>query len=75
MYTYLETAKNSANLKRIVVDLVSRVEGYGEVTLLLDRGSYMGLTEPLLHNLDVAIRAYDPCLFCATHAVSKIECV
>lgn len=25
------------------------------------------LTEPLLNNLEVAIRAYDPCLSCATH--------
>ena len=30
------------------------------------------LTEPLLNNLEVAIRAYDPCLSCATHAMGKI---
>jgi NAD-reducing hydrogenase large subunit len=30
------------------------------------------LTEPLLNNLEVAIRAYDPCLSCATHAVVKM---
>jgi NAD-reducing hydrogenase large subunit len=30
------------------------------------------LTEPLLNNLEVAIRAYDPCLSCATHAVGKM---
>ncbi len=30
------------------------------------------LTEPLLTNLEVAIRAYDPCLSCATHAVGKM---
>jgi NAD-reducing hydrogenase large subunit len=30
------------------------------------------LTEPLLNNLEVAIRAYDPCLSCATHTVGKM---
>ena len=30
------------------------------------------MTEPLLNNLEVAIRAYDPCLSCATHAVGKM---
>ena len=30
------------------------------------------LTEPLLNNLEVAIRAYDPCLSCATHAMGKM---
>ncbi|MEQ1636656.1 MAG: Ni/Fe hydrogenase subunit alpha [Methylococcales bacterium] len=36
MYEHLETAKNTAQLKRVVVDPVSRVEGHGKVTLLLD---------------------------------------
>jgi NAD-reducing hydrogenase large subunit len=30
------------------------------------------LTEPLLNNLEVAVRAYDPCLSCATHAIGKM---
>jgi NAD-reducing hydrogenase large subunit len=30
------------------------------------------ITEPLLNNLEVAIRAYDPCLSCATHALGKM---
>lgn len=36
MYEHLETAANPAGLKRVVVDPVSRVEGHGKVTLLLD---------------------------------------
>jgi NAD-reducing hydrogenase large subunit len=36
MYEHLETAKNTEHLKRVVVDPVSRVEGHGKVTLLLD---------------------------------------
>lgn len=30
------------------------------------------LTEPLLNHIEVAIRAYDPCLSCATHAVGRM---
>ena len=29
-------------------------------------------TEPLLNTIEVAIRAYDPCLSCATHAVGRM---
>ena len=36
MYEHLETADNTENLKRVVVEPVSRVEGHGKVTLLLD---------------------------------------
>lgn len=32
----------------------------------------MTLTEPLLNQIEVAIRAYDPCLSCATHALGKM---
>jgi NAD-reducing hydrogenase large subunit len=39
MYEHLETAENPTNLKRIVVDPVSRVEGHGKVTLLLDENN------------------------------------
>ncbi|NNC54327.1 MAG: Ni/Fe hydrogenase subunit alpha, partial [Pseudomonadales bacterium] len=30
------------------------------------------LTPQLLNNIEVAIRAYDPCLSCATHAIGKM---
>jgi len=30
------------------------------------------ITEPLLNHLEVAIRAYDPCLSCATHALGQM---
>ena len=32
-------------------------------------------TEPLLNHIEVAIRAYDPCLSCATHALGKMPLV
>ncbi|MDX1335196.1 MAG: Ni/Fe hydrogenase subunit alpha [Gammaproteobacteria bacterium] len=30
------------------------------------------LTEPMLNQIEIAIRAYDPCLSCATHALGKM---
>jgi NAD-reducing hydrogenase large subunit len=30
------------------------------------------LTEGLLNRIEVAIRAYDPCLSCATHAIGQM---
>lgn len=30
------------------------------------------LTEGLLNHIEVAIRAFDPCLSCATHALGKM---
>ena len=39
MYEHLETAENASHLKRVVVDPVSRVEGHGKVTLLLDENN------------------------------------
>ena len=30
------------------------------------------ITEGLLNRVEVAIRAYDPCLSCATHALGKM---
>ena len=37
-----------------------------------DKLSGEEITEPLLNNIEVAVRAYDPCLSCATHAVGKM---
>ncbi|MDG4606007.1 MAG: Ni/Fe hydrogenase subunit alpha, partial [Candidatus Contendobacter sp.] len=30
------------------------------------------LIEPLLNQIEVAVRAYDPCLSCATHALGQM---
>jgi NAD-reducing hydrogenase large subunit len=37
---------------------------------LLD-GSHK-ITEPMLNQIEVAVRAYDPCLSCATHALGQM---
>jgi len=41
MYEHLETAKKPENLKRVVIDPVTRVEGHGKVTLLLDENNHV----------------------------------
>lgn len=41
MYDHLETAEHPENLKRIVIDPVTRVEGHGKVTLLLDEENHV----------------------------------
>ena len=33
------------------------------------------ITEGLLNHIEVAIRAYDPCLSCATHAMGRMPLV
>jgi len=33
------------------------------------------ITEGLLNHVEVAVRAYDPCLSCATHALGKMPLV
>jgi NAD-reducing hydrogenase large subunit len=33
------------------------------------------VTEGLLNHVEVAIRAYDPCLSCATHAVGQMPLI
>ena len=39
---------------------------------LSDGGEITICHEPLLNQIEVAIRAYDPCLSCATHAMGKM---
>ncbi|NJD08178.1 MAG: Ni/Fe hydrogenase subunit alpha [Methylococcaceae bacterium] len=41
MYEHLETAANPEQLKRVAIDPVTRVEGHGKVTLLLDEANHV----------------------------------
>lgn len=40
-----------------------------------DKLSGKKITEGLLNNIEIAIRAYDPCLSCATHAMGRMPLV
>ena len=35
-------------------------------------GGHQNITEPMMNAVEVAIRAYDPCLSCATHALGQM---
>ena len=40
-----------------------------------DEVSGREITEGLLNSIEVAIRAYDPCLSCATHAMGQMPLI
>ena len=58
----------------LIVSTTSNNQGMNESVRQVAAAYLSGreLTEPLLNHLEVAIRAYDPCLSCATHAVGKM---
>ncbi|MDJ0860008.1 MAG: Ni/Fe hydrogenase subunit alpha [Dinoroseobacter sp.] len=57
----VSTTHNNEGLNRAVKDVAERhISGQAEIT------------EGMLNHVEVAIRAYDPCLSCATHALGKM---
>ena len=57
----VSTTHNNEGLNRAVRDVADRhISGQPEIT------------EGMLNHVEVAIRAYDPCLSCATHALGKM---
>jgi NAD-reducing hydrogenase large subunit len=60
----VSTTSNNEPMNRAVRDVAERyISGKPEVT------------EPMLNAVEVAIRAYDPCLSCATHALGQMPLV
>jgi len=62
-------ADNGKGLAQAIVELVEERRKYWHLLQYLDGQK---LTEGLLNYIEVAIRAFDPCLSCATHAVGKM---
>jgi NAD-reducing hydrogenase large subunit len=56
----VSTTHNNTPMNRAVTDVARRFLGGATVT------------EGLLNRIEVAIRAYDPCLSCATHALGQM---
>ena len=57
----VSTTNNNEPMNRAVNNVaVSQMAGQKEIT------------EPMMNAVEVAIRAYDPCLSCATHAVGRM---
>ncbi len=59
----VSTTNNNEPMNRAVESIAKRYLSGNEVT------------EPLLNHIEVAIRAYDPCLSCATHALGQMPLV
>ncbi len=57
----MSTTHNNEGMNRAVKDVaVKQLSGQQEIT------------EGMLNQVEVAIRAYDPCLSCATHALGQM---
>jgi NAD-reducing hydrogenase large subunit len=60
----VSTTHNNEAMNRAVKDVAMKhVSGHAEVT------------EGMLNHIEVAIRAYDPCLSCATHALGQMPLI
>ena len=59
----VSTTSNNEPMNRAVEDVAKRYLSGKEVT------------EGLLNHVEVAIRAYDPCLSCATHAMGQMPLI
>ena len=60
----VSTTNNNTPMNR-AVECVAKEQMTGQATI----------TEPMMNAVEVAIRAYDPCLSCATHALGKMPLV
>ena len=60
----VSTTHNNTAMNRAVTEVAKKYLG-GEPTI----------TEGMLNHVEVAVRAYDPCLSCATHALGKMPLV
>ncbi len=75
LFHHYQTDENDIVTRaNLIVSTTSNNQGMNESVRQVAAEYLSGteLTEPLLNNLEVAIRAYDPCLSCATHAIGKM---
>jgi len=57
----VSTTHNNEGMNRAVKDVAMKhLSGHADIT------------EGMLNHIEVAIRAYDPCLSCATHALGQM---
>jgi NAD-reducing hydrogenase large subunit len=64
-------------MANLIVSTTSNNEPMNRAVEWVARNELEGqkITEGLLNHVEVAIRAYDPCLSCATHAVGQMPLV
>ena len=62
MANLIVSTTNNNQPMNVAVEQVARKQMTGQKTI----------TEPMMNAVEVAIRAYDPCLSCATHAIGRM---
>jgi NAD-reducing hydrogenase large subunit len=77
-HNYEVDANDQVTMANLIVSTTSNNEPMNQAVLAVARSHLAGkkeITEGMLNAVEVAIRAYDPCLSCATHAVGKMPLV
>lgn len=72
---YEVNAQDQITLANLIVSTTNNNEPMNRVVQVLAKEYLSGkeITEGLLNHIEVGIRAYDPCLSCATHALGQMQ--
>ena len=69
---------DAVTMCNLIVSTTNNNEPMNRAVTKVARDHFSGkkeITEGLLNHIEVAIRAYDPCLSCATHALGQMALV
>ncbi len=72
---YRVDASDAVTMCNLIVSTTNNNEPMNQAVTRVARDHFTGraeITEALLNHIDVAFRAYDPCLSCATHALGRM---
>jgi NAD-reducing hydrogenase large subunit len=72
---YRVDAQDRVTMANLIVSTTSNNEPMNRAVQLIAKAYLSGkqeITEGMLNHIEVGIRAYDPCLSCATHALGKM---
>ena len=72
---YRVDANDAVTMCNLIVSTTNNNEPMNRAVTRVARDHFTGkaeITEGLLNHIEVAIRAYDPCLSCATHALGRM---
>ena len=74
---YKVNDKDQITMANLIVSTTNNNEPMNQAVEWVARNELEGqkITEGLLNHVEVAIRAYDPCLSCATHAVGQMPLI
>ncbi len=72
---YRVDASDAVTMCNLIVSTTNNNEPMNQAVTRVARDHFTGkaeITEALLNHIEVAVRAYDPCLSCATHALGRM---